>query len=428
MAVLKQLKFGNVQTPIAITQVALAQDNVSALSMTSANTGLNDNADPTYTLKLAVDGKTITGTTELATALKLSYHPAVTTVGEEKGAYIALEDNTGTSIANSEIPVEDIIGNGILDSSAYDSETGILTLTFANADGTTTDVEVDLKELFDIDDIVVDQTTAKDYLSFTVVDPAAEEGQAVLGVKLADVTYTQTSGSTPATLTVDSTNGKMLDATDAVPAIKSYVDDVAEQVTNNATGDNYITVAQDSTNKKQINITADVQNLTASAGTRGTYTVANDGTVTLAGETAPSISGVADSLVDGSDVATKVATYVDAKVAAEAARTDANIEGAVKALDYTDTANASQAVTAVNETDGVIAVTRANISGLTLAGFDPQGTSEGAIAASDTLGVALKKLENKADAIQYQINGTTLEFFGITEKPAAQQSEPEQEP
>lgn len=425
MAVLKQIKFAGAltPTPIAITQVALAQDNVSALSMQSSNTGINDNADPLYTLKLAVDGKTITGTTELATALKLSYHAAVTTEGSEKGAYIALEDNTGTSIANSEIPVEDIIGNGILQSSDYDTETGILTLTFANADGTTTDVEVDLKELFDIDDIVVDQTTAKDYLSFTVADPAAEEGQAVLGVKLADVTYTGTSGSTPATLTVDSTNGKMLDATDAVPAIKSYVDDVAEQVTNNATGDNYITVAQDSTNKKQINITADVQSLTASAGTRGTYTVANDGTVTLAGETAPSISGVADSLVDGSDVATKVATYVDAKVAAEAARTDANIEGAVKALDYTDTANASQAVTAVNETDGVIAVTRANISGLTLAGFDPQGTSEGAIAASDTLGVALKKLENKADAVQYQINGTTLEFFGITEKPAAQQGD-----
>lgn len=124
MAVLKQIKFGESTTPIAQTQVAINSDSNKVLSVVGTNTGLGDEANPLYTIALAVDGKTITktGNDGLATSLQLKYHAAVTE-GTPKGAYIALEDNTGASISDSEIPVADIIGNGVLKSASYDETT-----------------------------------------------------------------------------------------------------------------------------------------------------------------------------------------------------------------------------------------------------------------------------------------------------------------
>lgn len=395
MAVLKQIKFGNSTTPIAMTQVALAEEgNAAALSLQSANTAVNDDADPLYTLKLAVDGKTITGAVNgLATALRLTYHDAVTTEGSEKPAYIALEDNTGASIANSEIPVSSIIGNGVLKSASYSQTTGVLTLVFATASGEDETVDIDLGALLDIDDIIIDQTTAKDYLSFTVTDPASETGQAVLGVKLADVTFTAASGGSSASLTVDTTKGKMLDASDAIPAIKQYVDAQTTDLAVTAQGDNYITAAQDAENNKKINVTADVQALTATAGTPGVYDAAGQQTTA---PVAGTLSGVADSLADGEDIAAKVKTYVDGAIAIEGARSDAknkaDIKAAIEGLDVTDTEVDSQYVSAVSETDGKVTVSRADVSAAKLNNY-VKGTSEGPIAATDTINQAFSKIE-----------------------------------
>ena len=183
-----------------------------------------------------------------------------------------------------------------------------------------------------------------------------------------------------------------------------------EDLAVTAEGDNYITAAQDASNNKKINVTADVQALTATAGTVGTY--AADGSETTA-PTAGTLSGTADSLADGADIAAKVKTYVDGAIAIEAERSDAKNKADIAALDFADTAVAGQVVTEVDETDGVIAPTRANLSGITLAGFTADTSATGDIAATDTVAAALNKLQNKANAVQYQINGTTLEFFGI---------------
>lgn len=343
MALLKQIKFGAVSTPIAMTQVAINADSDKVLSVVATHTDLGDENDPLYTLALAVDGKTITKTGDngLATSLKLSYHAAVTTQGSEKGAYIALEDNTGASIVNSEIPVQDIIGNGILKDSGYDPATGILTLTFDNASGTDTKVEIDLGALFDFEDIVI-KSNSTDYLGFEKV-------------------------------------------------------------------------ADGSNDTNQAQFEAKVHEMTASAGVRGTYSVTAEGVVSLDGEEAPSISGVV-GLVDGADVASKVKTYIDAKVAAEAARTNAEISGAVKALDVTDAAVSGQFVDSVSETDGKISVSRSNVGEAVIAGFTADAAKTGAIVATDTISDALNKLQNKANAVQYKVDGTTLEFFGISEK------------
>ena len=418
MAVLKQIKFGSEATPIAKSVVAINSDSTNALSVVATNNQLTDNADPTYTIALAVDGKTITMPSGgLKTALALKVEAASGTGQDAKKARIALVDSNGGSgyAELSSVNIEDIVGNGVITSTSYDETTGILTITWAG--GSTT--AVNLGKLLDIDDIVVAQGSG-DFLSFTLADPAAETGQAAIGVKLADVTYTESTGSTAANLEVNTTNGKILDASDAIPAIKGYVNDVLENAQSNlavtAEGDDYVSASVDaSTDNKHVIVESNVKDLTASAGTPGTYDT--DGSQTTA-PTAGTLSGTANSLADGADIATKVKTYVDGAIAIEAARSDAKNKADIAALDFADAAVAGQVVTEVDETDGVIAPTRANLSGITLAGFAADSTATGAIAATDTVAAALNKLQNKANAIQYKVTGTTLEFFGISEQTA----------
>ena len=78
MSVIKQLRFKSTTAQIAQTNVEAL--NNSAITVTSEHTALEDNNDPVYTVGLAVDGKTITQTTQdgLSTTLKLKYHAAVT--------------------------------------------------------------------------------------------------------------------------------------------------------------------------------------------------------------------------------------------------------------------------------------------------------------------------------------------------------------
>lgn len=75
--------------------------------------------------------------------------------------------------------------------------------------------------------------------------------------------------------------------------------------------------------------------------------------------------------------------------------TDA-IAAAINALDVTDTATDGQYVSSVSETDGKIAVTRANVSDAVLNGY-AKGSDATAVAATDTVNQAISKLENQVD-------------------------------
>lgn len=398
MAVLKKIQFGNVSTPIAMTQVAIETESQHALSVTATNNGLDDDANPLYTIALAVDGQTITktGANGLATALALKFEAAAGEGASATPARIVLADQGGESGYNvlSSVNVEDLVGSGMVESATYNSATGELTIEWV---GSGSDTVINLGALLDIEDIVI-KNDSTDYLSFAAVspDPSSDAGQAQIGVKLADVTYTATSGNTPANLTVDSTNGKMLDATDAIPAIKGYVDDVLANANTNlavtAEGDDYVSASVDAaTDNKHVVVATNVQDLTATAGTPGVYGA--DGSQTTA-PVAGTLSGTADSLGDAADIAEKVKTYVDGAIAIEAARSDAKNLADIAALDYADTAVSGQFVTEVDETDGVISVTRANLTDAVLVGYVADSTKTGAIAATDTLEQALNKLEN----------------------------------
>lgn len=73
------------------------------------------------------------------------------------------------------------------------------------------------------------------------------------------------------------------------------------------------------------------------------------------------------------------------------------VSTAVEGLDFDDTAKAGQYVSKVSETDGKIAVERANVSEAVLNEY-AKGSKATAVAASDTINQAISKLENQVDA------------------------------
>ena len=72
------------------------------------------------------------------------------------------------------------------------------------------------------------------------------------------------------------------------------------------------------------------------------------------------------------------------------------IDAKVNGLDVTDAAEAGKYVSAVNETDGKVSMTRANVSDAVLNGYE-KGTDATAVVAADSVNAAISKLENQID-------------------------------
>lgn len=302
--------------------------------------------------EVKTDGKTVLvdATLGLKTGLAIDYKAAASGTP----AHIALIDASNNEL--STVAVSDIIGNGILDHTEYDSATNTLKLFFKQADGTLKEVDVDLSEMFDIDDWAV-ESGSEDFLHLAIDASTAE-----IGVKKADVTFTPATEQGAANLTVDTTNGKILDAADAIPAIKGYIDAVQ--------GDNgiaveskndYIDASIDAGNNKKINLEAQVANLTV------TTTAGNDST----------ISGTANKLVDGADAATKVGQFVNARISEEVAKLDASIDSAAGTFISAGVKEVDGKITevVVHESVGSITGTAENLTGTA-------GLIDGANAAS----------------------------------------------
>ena len=163
-------------------------------------------------------------------------------------------------------------------------------------------------------------------------------------------------------LTVSSNGVKVDHIQDAIDyAVQNATGDLAVS----AQGDNYITAEVDANNNKKINVTADVQQLSATAGTVGVYdsTTGAQTTAPVAG----TLSGVADSLGDAADIATKVKTYVDGAIAIEAARSDAknlaDLKTVVEGLDGTATASSATNVDSTPTADFKVLTKVAEVDG-----------------------------------------------------------------
>lgn len=340
-----------------------SNDQSITVAADSTNGGTN--------IEVKVDGTTIVkdGTSH---ALKSGLTLAKITTGlstNVKEAY-QLQDASGNQIGSTQIDIykDSALKEVYLGASTdtIDSTTGTITkntvsnpqsMNFAYqlADGTYSLTKVDVSK----------------FLTESEFSDGLQVNGGVVSVKKDTTSGKVRTAATPTGVTPDSaddtglvdvltvsSNGVKVDNIQA--AINYAVQNSSTSLAISAEGDNYITAAVDANNNKKINVTADVQSLTATAGTAGTYDT--DGAQTAA-PTHGTLSGVANSLGDTADIATKVKTYVDGEIAIEAARSDAknkaDLKAAIADLDGSATATAASGnvytvLTSVTETDGVI--------------------------------------------------------------------------
>lgn len=250
---------------------------------------------------LTIDGNSITN------ALSLVYVPAV----DSTPAHIALSDKSGKELTT--INVSDIIGNGMLKTTAYDQTTGILKLTFNQADGTTKDVEVDLKTMLDLDDIVV-SADSTDYLKTDLPTTTSDAGQLTIG--LTEKSKAAINGAEDALhsakVTFDANTAKY--ATAAEPAVVGDANaktstqelslNVVDTLNNLATGTNALAsakAAKEYVDAKNVDAEGDAY-VTASAAANKVTVAATDKTkasLALADTAVQSITPGFNSVVDG---------------------------------------------------------------------------------------------------------------------------------
>ena len=176
---LKQIQIGTNSYQISMPKVKVHTDNEKVMTLTTEHADVNDSEDVVYTLQLKHDENTIKATEQgLSTNLKVFY--------DEETKKIGLSGANNQLIEGSGIDSSKLFGKlGLLKSSAYDEATGNLTLTFETVTGDT-EVQVNLGKLLDVNDVTVKSDSSK-YLTFELADPAQEEGQAVVGVKLSTI-------------------------------------------------------------------------------------------------------------------------------------------------------------------------------------------------------------------------------------------------
>jgi hypothetical protein len=321
-----------------------------------------------------VDDKTIVeGADGLETAVSIVYVPTVPASGNDPAvpAKIELQDNEGTTL--SYVNVSDIIGNGFIKNSLYNPSTGILTLVF-DAGGVERTYNINLADLLDFEDIII-KSDSTDYLSWSAATPSGDTSQAQLGIKLATVTYTAPSGNNPATLTVNQTNGKIVNG-DAITAVKNYVDSLDSKSVKSAT----------------VN------------GVSGTGTVTNNNLdLTVAGNNVP-LTGY-QALTPGSTAetvsiaATDTTNQAIAKLEKGINSNETVAAAALTDLDTTkiDVINVNGVPSKTPAAGDVVASVTIDGGDIPLTGYQkPANTS--AIAATDTVNEAIGKLEKGLEA------------------------------
>jgi len=282
-------------------------------------------------LNLSTDSTTKQKTYTISTDLTLDYIES----GQGQKAMIVIKDSDNNHYG--EVEVDNIVKNSFLSTTNYDKATGILTLTFATKDGSTNAVEVDLHEMLDINDMSIEAASAN-YLKVTLTDSSTAENdgsQAVFGAKIQNVSTASASAT------------GLVDAWEA----KQYIDAKSTDLEVTAAGDSYITAVQDDVDNKKIDVSANIADLTATAGKVGVYDASGAQT------TAPSagtLSGTSGKLADAADIASKVKTYVDGEVAIEAARADAKIKNSIYVLDSSANDTGTNVYVKVTEEHGLL--------------------------------------------------------------------------
>ena len=329
------------------------QEVAKATSKVEVGTGLkldvSANADNSSTYKVSPD-------------FVLEYIAADSVT--DTSAYIVLKDTNNTSVFGH-IPVSDIIGNGLLNDTSYNPNTGLLTLYFNTAEeGVNKTETVDLHAMLDINDMSIEQNSQK-YLTVDLTGTGEDNNsQAIFTVHTADVS-TVTEGTTA-----------LADAWE----VKQYVDSKSTDLAVEAEGDTYVEASVDANNNKKVNVSTNIATITVTSGTASTDTIADDGTRTRVADAISGTLSTTDSsmLLDASQALAAVKTYVDGEIAIEAKERELAVEAAIKGLDSENTSTGTNVTVNASIVDGELVTL-----GVTEVYADVQGTRT-APAVNDT--------------------------------------------
>ena len=296
----------------------------------------------------------------------------------------------------------------------------ILHFTYIKADGTPQTVDVDMSELIletevengiQVDDhklsIKLDATNESGFLTVgagglklsgvqTAINTALASGNDYTDNLIAslDTTVSGTSTSTYSTVKIDEVDGKLtaVTITDTIGSlnpetdsattgyaeatnVKTYVDAKVAGKNVSAEGDNYISAT---TSGNKVTVRTNVSGLT----------------VSKSGDANSTLAGTVNTLVDGGDVATKVSSFVNARLNEE-----------IKKLDVDDAAVTDEFVTKVSETDGKISVVRGKVaaSGVTAVEFEAVAGEKVAVTGT-TVAAQIESLAKSVAVAQEACN------------------------
>lgn len=478
MAILKQIKFGSSTTPIAQTIVTAASDSV--LSVNGTHTDLADDKDPSYEVDLRIDGTTLVKSSDDKKVLKVGNVPAaqvsvatgtgltstdaqaafkelkdgINAVGGAAKSYtiVKVTDSLGTNV-KEQYKLQETVGktsnfvgepiniykDSSLKSVALDGQT--LNFTYILANGSESTVGVDVST-FLAESEFADGLQVENHIVSVKVDTTSEGFLTVGadGIKLA--------GVQDAINTAVSTAVNGLDVTDAAEAGK-YVSQVSEADgkiavkranVSDAVLNGYVKgtdataiLATDSLNVALGKLENQVDKAKAAATTKvveGTDTGNNmeivsaksdvDGSTTytinltdVASKAALDAEIAARKAVDGQDGKTYVANTGTNYISDASSLNDADVK-----LDAAIKAEADRAKHAETSIDAAIGLAKgASDETRTFTSTTNYGTGSTSVVDNmQKLDTKLKEVADSLAAVQYKVDGTTLEFFGISLK------------
>lgn len=245
--------------------------------------------------------------------------------------------------------------------------------------------------------VKIDSTTER----FLTVGADGVKLDGVQGAIDAVKVTTDNTGATYVNLAVDNATGRVLTLTNTIQAVstadssnqglaeasdvKDYVDSAVANKNVSASGDNYVSATA---SNNEVTVSTDVQTLTFTQSS---------------GSTDSTLSGTAQSLADGADIATKVSSFTNARISEEIAKLDSSVAATAEAN------NQYSVLTGVTETDGKLTAK----TEVTLAAVAKTGAAAD-VSVTDTAGKltatnveeALAEIVDKADASLNSVSST----------------------
>lgn len=330
-------------------------------------------ADGVYTVGVKLDATNnklaSVGADGLAVSATLAY--------DSDSKKLQLKNAAGTAV--SELDATPFIKDGILDSVQITD--GNLVFTW-NTDADKTATSIALTDIFNPYTI----GNGLDYVSGSnTLSAKVKEGDKYITVDANGIQSTALVATMDASIgSIEAEIGKKASGDDAATGLYKYIDDAASA----AVAD--LDAEEEGTGT---NVTVKVTEAAGVVtGVEVSETYATVSRTAKAEGVAAAFSVTADGIAKGSDL-TALKGYVDDKAAEATEAADAAAQAKIEALDLTDTAESGTVVTKVDEEDGVIAPTHTQIQSIALTGMTVSTKTGAEIAATDTIGQALVKLD-----------------------------------